>query len=62
MPPGLGWFPCPRTDRSPSALWTKSYCRLCDLHALVLRASRDMEAGEEITVGDSPLPAADAAQ
>ena len=62
LPPGPGWFPCPRVDARPSATWECSYCHRCDLHTLVLRACRALDPGDEITVRDSPFPDASAAQ
>eukprot|EP00959_Pyramimonas_sp_CCMP1952_P298699 6247574-Pyramimonas_sp.AAC.1 len=57
MPPGQGWFPCPRTDNNPTPNWTSAHCQECRQHTTTLTANTDLEPGDEVTVRSSlPLP------
>eukprot|EP00959_Pyramimonas_sp_CCMP1952_P244256 5105915-Pyramimonas_sp.AAC.1 len=55
MPPRSGCFPCPRTDDSPTARWSSSFCRECGLHTTTLIANADLGPGDEVTVRSSPF-------
>eukprot|EP00959_Pyramimonas_sp_CCMP1952_P205934 4306264-Pyramimonas_sp.AAC.1 len=56
MPPGQGWFPCPRDENNPTANLTSTYCRECRAHTTTLTANADLEPGDEVAVRSSPFP------